>query len=280
MFKYNLTSCISMNKQDKNVALFLVLALAIVLVYSFGGITQQTAIASSSGSASAGYQIPSINGIVQQASIASCPSAYPVSCGNNWCGNSQAYCDNYNNYKQISCTSDNFCCNDVGWYMDFTAKKCCATTWPFLKASENSCYTYAQIGSNNYLTNQGQDCIASMPSRCEGDYQVTCQSNKIQRNQVNGQCGYINIPTPPTPPTPTSCTYTYSDWSICSSANNQIRTVISSTPSGCTGTPVTSQLCTVTPSTTPWTLIILGIAAVGAVGFALWRYSGNKRRRK
>lgn len=39
------------------------------------------------------------------------------------------------------------------------------------------------------------------------------------------------------------CTYTYSDWSACVN-NTQTRTVVSSTPAGCTGTPVITRSCT------------------------------------
>jgi hypothetical protein len=47
----------------------------------------------------------------------------------------------------------------------------------------------------------------------------------------------------------TACTYTYSDWGICQSDSTQIRTMMTSTPSGCTGTPVLSQACTYVPPT-------------------------------
>jgi len=43
-----------------------------------------------------------------------------------------------------------------------------------------------------------------------------------------------------------TCTYTYSDWSACQPDNTQTRTVISSSPPGCVGTPVLSQSCTYT----------------------------------
>ncbi len=46
------------------------------------------------------------------------------------------------------------------------------------------------------------------------------------------------------------CTYTYSDWSACTSSGTQTRTVLSSSPAGCTGTPVTTQSCTYVPPTT------------------------------
>ena len=39
------------------------------------------------------------------------------------------------------------------------------------------------------------------------------------------------------------CTYTYSEWGPCQPNNTQTRTVISSSPAGCAGTPVLSQSC-------------------------------------
>jgi uncharacterized protein YceK len=47
----------------------------------------------------------------------------------------------------------------------------------------------------------------------------------------------------------TACTYTYSDWDVCQSDNTQTRTLLTTTPSGCTGTPVLSQACTYVPPT-------------------------------
>jgi hypothetical protein len=49
------------------------------------------------------------------------------------------------------------------------------------------------------------------------------------------------------------CTYTYSDWSPCQPDNTQTRTVISSSPPGCVGTPVLSQPCTYVPPTCTYT---------------------------
>lgn len=49
------------------------------------------------------------------------------------------------------------------------------------------------------------------------------------------------------PPTTTPCTYTYSNWSTCTNGK-QTRTVVSATPTGCTGTPSPlEQPCTVAP---------------------------------
>jgi mono/diheme cytochrome c family protein len=53
-----------------------------------------------------------------------------------------------------------------------------------------------------------------------------------------------------TPPPPAACTYTYSAWAACQSSGTQTRTVVSSSPSGCTGTPALSQPCTYVPPVT------------------------------
>ena len=46
---------------------------------------------------------------------------------------------------------------------------------------------------------------------------------------------------------PPACTYTYSAWSTCQANGTQTRTVIASSPAGCNGSPVLSQLCTYVP---------------------------------
>ena len=55
-----------------------------------------------------------------------------------------------------------------------------------------------------------------------------------------------------TPP-PTACTYTYDVWGACQSNNTQTRSVLTTSPGGCTGTPVTSQSCTYIPPVTACT---------------------------
>ncbi len=50
-----------------------------------------------------------------------------------------------------------------------------------------------------------------------------------------------------TPPPPAQCTYTYSAWGACQADSTQSRSLPSSTPAGCTGTPVLTQSCTYTP---------------------------------
>ena len=47
--------------------------------------------------------------------------------------------------------------------------------------------------------------------------------------------------------TSTMCTYAYTPWSACGSDGTQTRSVMSATPSGCTGTPVLTQSCVSAP---------------------------------
>jgi mono/diheme cytochrome c family protein len=54
-------------------------------------------------------------------------------------------------------------------------------------------------------------------------------------------------------PPPAACTYTYGTWGTCSAAGTQTRAVLSSTPSGCTGTPVLTQSCTPPPAACTYT---------------------------
>jgi mono/diheme cytochrome c family protein len=46
--------------------------------------------------------------------------------------------------------------------------------------------------------------------------------------------------------TPGACVYAYGAWSACT-GGTQTRAVLAATPAGCTGTPVLTQACTVTP---------------------------------
>ena len=56
---------------------------------------------------------------------------------------------------------------------------------------------------------------------------------------------FASLSSTPTPtPTPAACTYTYDVWGACQSNNTQTRNMLTSSPSGCTGTPVTTQACT------------------------------------
>jgi hypothetical protein len=47
--------------------------------------------------------------------------------------------------------------------------------------------------------------------------------------------------------TPGACAYTYTNWNACQADGTQTRTVLTTSPAGCTGTPVVSQSCTYVP---------------------------------
>lgn len=70
-----------------------------------------------------------------------------------------------------------------------------------------------------------------------------CSIGNSTSPATSQSCTYI-------PPTCTS--WVYSSWSACSESGQQTRTVLSSSPSGCTGgSPVTTQSCTYTPPVPP-----------------------------
>jgi hypothetical protein len=50
-----------------------------------------------------------------------------------------------------------------------------------------------------------------------------------------------------------ACTYTYGPWSQCSTSGSQTRELQSSSPEGCSGTPVLTQACTYVPPTSTTT---------------------------
>jgi hypothetical protein len=57
-------------------------------------------------------------------------------------------------------------------------------------------------------------------------------------------------------PDPTICTfYIYSDWGLCSASGQQVRTILSSSPSGCSiGSPILKQSCkSASPTCASWT---------------------------
>ncbi len=66
-----------------------------------------------------------------------------------------------------------------------------------------------------------------------------------------------------TPPAASACTYQYSDWGACQPDGTQARTVASSTPEGCTGTPVLTQACTYVPAHHPPDLLVVHLLGVG-----------------
>ena len=53
-------------------------------------------------------------------------------------------------------------------------------------------------------------------------------------------------------PLPTSCIYTYSDWGACQPNGTQSRTILSTAPDVCTGTPMLMQSCIYAPPSGEW----------------------------
>ena len=77
--------------------------------------------------------------------------------------------------------------------------------------------------------------------------------SSLTQQQIQAIAAVLSSSPTSTPP-PASCTYTYSAWGTCQSNGTQTRTMVTSSPAGCTGTPVLSQTCTyIPPSPTPCT---------------------------
>jgi hypothetical protein len=71
---------------------------------------------------------------------------------------------------------------------------------------------------------------------------------------VLSQSCTVGTPPPPPPPPATCTAFTYSTWGACQPDGTQTRTILASSPSGCTGgAPVTTQACTYVPPVTTCT---------------------------
>lgn len=97
-------------------------------------------------------------------------------------------------------------------------------------------YTYSAWSACGSNSQQTRTVTGNLPAGCTGTPSVAAVLTQA--------CTYV-------PPTPGACNYTYSAWSACQSDNTQARTVVSSSPAGCTGTPVVTQACNYVPPTTP-----------------------------
>lgn len=75
-------------------------------------------------------------------------------------------------------------------------------------------------------------------SSCSGG-NIVCNDGTRSPSCACGSCSGGGGGTTP-PPT---CSYTYSPWSACQPGNFQTRTVVSSSPFGCTGSPLLTQSC-------------------------------------
>jgi hypothetical protein len=111
---------------------------------------------------------------------------------------------------------------------------------PGTTTSTCTSFTYSAWSDCQSSNTQTRTVLTSSPTGCTGGAPVTSQS-----------CTYV----PPPPPPPATCTgFTYSTWGACQADGTQTRTVIASSPTGCTGgAPVTSQSCTYVPPPTTCT---------------------------
>jgi hypothetical protein len=98
------------------------------------------------------------------------------------------------------------------------------------------------------VTVSRQDGVVSVTNRATG------------RVFFVGQLGALELGTftaanmPPGPTAPTCDAFTYSDYGACQPNSTQVRTVLTSSPAGCTGgSPVTTQACTYVPPVTTCT---------------------------
>lgn len=68
----------------------------------------------------------------------------------------------------------------------------------------------------------------------------------------------------------TCASFTYSNWSVCSSNNTQIRTIVLSSPSGCTGgSPILQQSCVYTPANTTTSSVTISSPTQPAASLAV-----------
>ncbi len=100
------------------------------------------------------------------------------------------------------------------------------------------------------------DINGALSGRATATGRTDLQGNQAARSYTFGICAtdtITRVMTTPCPqtsitvnPAPVACTYTYSGWSVCA-AGQQARSVLSTTPANCNGTPVTTQACTTAP---------------------------------
>jgi hypothetical protein len=107
-------------------------------------------------------------------------------------------------------------------------------------AASQCTYTYSSWGACRADGTQERAVASAMPAGCTG------------APILSQACSVTPPPTPP--PSATCSSFTYSPWGACQSNGSQSRTVLSSSPAGCTGgSPALSQSCTYTPPVTTCT---------------------------
>ena len=125
-----------------------------------------------------------------------------------------------------------------------------AIAWPFLLMTP----AHGDAGYNPFrLLATPKSCTGCCSSH--GGVSSSCSGGNIVCNDGtrSPSCSCGSCSGSVTPP-PSVCSYTYSPWSTCQPSGTQSRSVISSSPFGCIGSPVLTQLCTYTaPATCTYT---------------------------
>lgn len=91
--------------------------------------------------------------------------------------------------------------------------------------------------------------------------------SSLTQQQIQAIAAVLSSSPTSTPP-PASCTYTYSAWGTCQSNGTQTRTATTS-PAGCTGTPILSQTCTYVPPASTLTLAQVTSSCTGCHGMTV-----------
>jgi hypothetical protein len=106
------------------------------------------------------------------------------------------------------------------------------------------------IGNNYRSSATGSACGNAFSRDVTGTVSADGRSMSGNFTLAGGCSGDLNTgawSAAKTTTAPATCTYTYSDWSACQTDGTQSRTVISSSPAGCTGSPLLTQQCTYVP---------------------------------
>ncbi|MDC1205403.1 hypothetical protein N8083_00985 [Candidatus Pacebacteria bacterium] len=106
-------------------------------------------------------------------------------------------------------------------------------------------------GENRIINECGTDATTLFISSAGAGHKHKTSSHNTLANYLVGDLG-TEPTTPPDPNAPTCTSWTYGTWGTCTSGGTQLRSIVTSSPSGCAGgSPATSQSCTYTPPASP-----------------------------
>jgi hypothetical protein len=157
-------------------------------------------------------------------------------------------------YQDVTIPSDSQRPYIQFWYRIFTEETATSTAYDrmvirLLNPSNNAALaTLAEFSNLNATTgwvqSQQYDLMAYRGQTIRLNFAALTDSSNFTSFRIDDVSlmtgGGTDIPT---------CTYTYSAFSACQPNGTQTRSVLSSSPAQCTGTPVLSQPCTYTPPT-------------------------------